>query len=39
MEIDYDLLVATPEDFERYGDHPSLVYKYVLDEGVDLYVA
>jgi predicted nucleotidyltransferase len=38
-EINYDLLVSTPEDFERYGYHPSLVYKYILEEGVDLYVA
>jgi predicted nucleotidyltransferase len=37
-ELDYDLLVSTPEDFERYGYHPSLVYKYILKEGVDLYV-
>lgn len=34
-----DFLVSTPDDFKRYGDHPSLVYKYILDEGVDLYVA
>jgi predicted nucleotidyltransferase len=39
MGISYDILVATPKDLERYGYHPSLVYKYILDEGVDLYVA
>ncbi len=39
MELDYDFLVSTREDFERFGYHPSLVYKYILQEGVDLYVA
>jgi predicted nucleotidyltransferase len=34
-----DFLVSTPEDFKRYSYHASLVYKYVLEEGVDLYVA
>jgi len=39
MELDYDILVATQGDLEKYGSHPSLIYKYILEEGVDLYVA
>ncbi len=39
LELDYDFLVATPGDFEKYGDHPSLVYKYILQEGIVLYAA
>ncbi|HUO57281.1 MAG TPA: nucleotidyltransferase domain-containing protein [bacterium] len=39
MELDYDFLVATPGDLQKYGDHPSLVYKYALQDGVELYVA
>jgi predicted nucleotidyltransferase len=39
MELEYDLLVATLGDLEKYGTHPSLIYKYILDEGIDLYVA
>jgi predicted nucleotidyltransferase len=39
MGLDYDFLVATPEDFEKFGDHPSLIYKSILGEGVNLYVA
>lgn len=34
-----DFLVSTPGDFKRYSYHPSLVYKYILEEGIDLYVA
>lgn len=34
-----DFLVSTPDDFKRYSYHPSLVYKYILEEGIDLYVA
>jgi predicted nucleotidyltransferase len=39
MELEYDLLIATRGDLEKYGAHPSLIYKYILGEGVDLYVA
>jgi len=37
--VPLDLLVATPEDFEKYGEHPSLIYKYVLSEGKEIYAA
>ena len=33
-----EFFVSTPGDFERYAYHPSLVYKHVLEEGVDMYV-
>ncbi len=34
-----DVIVATPEDLERYGHSPGLVYRSALEEGVDIYVA
>jgi len=34
-----DIIVATPEDLERYGRSPGLVYRSALQEGVDVYVA
>ncbi len=34
-----DVIVATPEDIERYGRSPGLIYRSALQEGVDIYVA
>jgi len=34
-----DLIVATPEDIERYGQSPALVYEPALREGKVLYAA
>ncbi len=34
-----DVVVATPEDMERYGDSPWLVYGWALEEGVEVYAA
>ncbi|MFW6163352.1 MAG: nucleotidyltransferase domain-containing protein [Planctomycetota bacterium] len=34
-----DLLVATPEDLERYGESLGLVYRPALKEGEEVYVA
>ena len=34
-----DLIVATPEDIEKYGDSPALVLEPALREGKVLYVA
>lgn len=34
-----DVIVATPEDLERYGHSPGLIYRSALEEGVDIYVA
>ena len=35
--IPFDLLVATPSDLERYRDNPGLIYRTILQEGVELY--
>ena len=32
-----DLVVATPEDIERYKDSHALVYKHAIREGLVLY--
>ena len=34
-----DIVVATPDDLERYGDSPGLVYGPALREGLVLYEA
>jgi predicted nucleotidyltransferase len=34
-----DVVVATPEDLERYGQSPGLVYRSALEEGKEIYVA
>jgi len=34
-----DIIVATPEDLERYGKSPGLVYRWALQEGKEIYVA
>lgn len=34
-----DLIVATPEDLERYGQAPALVYEPALREGKVIYAA
>ena len=35
--IPFDILVATPNDLERYGDSAGLVYRAVLREGMEVY--
>jgi predicted nucleotidyltransferase len=34
-----NFLVSTSGDFKKYGGHPSLIYKNILEEGVVLYAA
>lgn len=34
-----DLIVATPEDIEQYGQNPALIYEPALREGKVLYAA
>ena len=34
-----DLLVARPEDLERYGDSPSMVLYPAIHEGKEIYAA
>jgi len=34
-----DVVVATPEDLERYGDSHCLVYKPALRDGKVVYVS
>jgi predicted nucleotidyltransferase len=35
----FDVIVATPEEIERYGESPALVFRQALREGKTLYVA
>ena len=37
LEVDVDLLVATPELLDRYQDSPALVYREALRTGRDVY--
>ena len=34
-----DIIVATPEDLERYGGSPGMVYRQALEEGREIYGA
>jgi uncharacterized protein len=35
----FDIIVASPDDVERYGDSPGLVFREALRNGRTLYVA
>ena len=37
VRIPFDIIVATPEDLERYGHSPGLIYARILREGRELY--
>jgi predicted nucleotidyltransferase len=39
IEIPFDVVVATPGDLTRYGNSPGLIYREVLREGQEVYVA
>ena len=39
IRFPFDLVVATPEDLERYGRSPGLIYHDILLEGRTLYAA
>ena len=39
IRVPIDLIVATPEDLERYGNTHGLVYKHAIREGVVLFDA
>jgi len=34
-----DVVVAVPDDLERYGRSPGLVYRWALEEGKEVYAA
>jgi hypothetical protein len=34
-----EIVVATPEDLERYGRSVGLIYRSALEEGRELYAA
>jgi predicted nucleotidyltransferase len=37
--VAFDLVVATPADLERHRDNPGLIYRTILEEGQEVYVA
>lgn len=37
--IPFDILVATPSDLERHKNNDGLIYKAILCEGKEVYVA
>lgn len=39
VRVAIDVVVATPEDLDRYGNSHALVYKHALFEGMVLYDA
>jgi predicted nucleotidyltransferase len=34
-----DILVATPQDLARHANSPGLIYRTILEQGKELYVA
>ncbi len=39
LGVPFDVVVATPSDLERYGDHIGLIYHSILEEGREVYAA
>lgn len=39
VRVAIDVIVATPEDLERYGSSHALVYKHAIKDGLVLYDA
>lgn len=39
LKTPFDVLVATPEDLEKHKDNIGLIYRTVLQEGKEIYVA
>ena len=38
-EIPFDVLVATPQDLEMHKDNVGLIYRTILQEGVEVYAS
>jgi len=39
LGVPFDILVATPSDLEKHKDNIGLIYRAVLQEGREIYVA
>lgn len=39
LGVPFDILVATPSDLEKHNDNIGLIYRSVLQEGREIYVA
>ncbi len=39
LGVPFEVVVATPEDLQRYGDRPGLIYRTALREGRTVYAA
>lgn len=39
VTLPFDVIVATPEDLEKYGNSPGLIYRHILRDGRELYAA
>ena len=39
LPLPVEIVVATPEDLERYGQSVGLIYRSALEEGRELYAA
>jgi predicted nucleotidyltransferase len=39
LKVPFDILVATPSDLEKHKDNIGLIYRIVLQEGREVYVA
>ena len=39
LRVPFDVVVATPSDLARYGDHAGLIYRTILEQGRAVYAA
>ena len=37
LGVPFDILVATPDDLERHKDNIGLIYRTILQEGIEVY--
>ena len=37
IDVPFDVIVGTPDDLEKYGSNPSLIYKSIEKEGIEIY--
>lgn len=39
LGVPFDVVVATPQDLENHKDNPGLIYREVLQDGVEVYAS
>ncbi|MDE3258793.1 MAG: nucleotidyltransferase domain-containing protein [Gemmatimonadota bacterium] len=37
LRVPFDIVVTTPQDLKKHRDGEGLIYKYALEEGIEIY--